>query len=107
MIGRIRRATAIAEDLKEPRLEPLPLLVTRKRAVQTHEGVLHHVFRVVGIPQHRARKAETARVIRVDDLGERVNVSELGASDRPRWAAGGLSGMRQSKCGQKVLDRLS
>jgi hypothetical protein len=82
MVHRVRRAAAVPQDLKEPWLEPLPILVPRQRTIQPDERLLHHVLGVVRIPEHRAGKAKAAGVVRIDDLGERVDVAELGAAKR-------------------------
>jgi len=69
----------------------LTLLVPRKRSIQPNECFLNHVLRVVRLDQHRARKTQAARVIRLDDLGKRTDIAELRTTDRLCVESGGLS----------------
>src|SRR5262245_45798517 len=78
----IRRATAVAEDLKQPRLESLSLLVSRQRPVQTNERFLHHVLGIVGVAQHGACEAKTSLIVRLNDRCERIDIAEFGSADR-------------------------
>jgi hypothetical protein len=97
MVRRVRCAAAVSENLKEPRLEALSFFIPRQRAIQSHERVLHHVLGVVDVPEHRAREAETARIVRVHDRRERVDVAELRAAEYPGIESDGLSGTWQSE----------
>jgi hypothetical protein len=97
----VRRSTAIPEDVKQPRLEPVPLLVPRQRAIQANERFLHHVFGIVGVMEHATCKPKTSWIVRFYDGRERVDVAELGSADRRRIYGGGLSGTLQSDCSRR------
>src|SRR5215212_6120302 len=102
---RVRRATTVAEDVKQPRLEALALLVARQCTVQSDERLLHNVFGVVGISQHRAGESQAASMVRLHDRLESVDVTEFRAANCPRVENGGLSGALQRETRQKVPRR--
>jgi hypothetical protein len=88
---RVRRPATVAKDLKEPGLEALPFLVPRECSIQSNEGFLDHVLCIVRLYEHRAREAQTSRVVRLNDLGECTDIAKLRATYRFGVETGGLS----------------
>jgi hypothetical protein len=57
--------------------------------------------------QHRPREAEAARIVRLHDEREGVDVTELRAANRARIQCGRWSGVRQWVARQGSLDKLA
>jgi hypothetical protein len=87
----VGRSAAIAKDVKQPRFEPVALLVPRQGAVEPDERFLNDVFGFVRVVKDPARKPKAPWIVRLHDGRERVDVTELGSIYRRRIDGGGLS----------------